>query len=206
MIYQDSSFDRSSRPRSLCGTFYLDNLCHAGTRLSAGLLITALPCQGSQLPTPAKSYAITPDTHAGALPEGLRHARQRQQQETYYTSNNRCKAWPRGGAEKKWCSVHKSTTHSNADCLQQGAPSLAAGASHTANALRAICSTSTGGFMSMPLSGGRTYTVLPHRGGITSYWWTVAQYTEHFVDDELVPDLMGGKCSTTTPFSRRKRR
>ena len=40
-----------------------------------------------------------------------------------------------GGARQKWCSVHKTTTHNDGGCYEQGAPCLQASSTHTAAAM-----------------------------------------------------------------------
>ncbi|CAN0572082.1 unnamed protein product, partial [Laminaria digitata] len=37
-----------------------------------------------------------------------------------------------GSAKQKWCTVHRTTTHNDADCHAQGAPRSQTGSTHTA--------------------------------------------------------------------------
>ncbi len=107
----------------------------------------------------------------------------------------RGKASPGGAAGKKWCSIHNSTTHNDAGCYQQGAPRPQEGASHIAQVERSDPVNEhpdfnkefdfDGGFMWMALSDERTF--LPNNNEITMLVDSGA--TEHFVDDQLIPEL-----------------
>ena len=91
-------------------------------------------------------------------------------------------------------------THNDVDCYQQSAPRPQEGTSHTTTTLNSNADLTAGrnndldlskefnfegGFMWMALSDGRTF--LPNDSEITLLVDSGA--TEHFVDDELIPEL-----------------
>ena len=48
-----------------------------------------------------------------------------------------------GSAGQKWCTVHKTTTHKDAECYAQGAPRSQACSTHTAAVVGALTRTDT---------------------------------------------------------------
>ena len=104
-----------------------------------------------------------------------------------------------GGGGQKWCSVHKSTTHNDAECYKQGAKRAESSGAYTATVLSAAAPPPAdtgdpvfkveggfdGGFMWMASTGARTFA--PSNSTMTMLVDSGA--TEHFLDDELIPGL-----------------